>query len=62
VDGGGTSRAQVHRTSHRHVLFDPEMGPIRVVVRQVLPEQPPEMPIVENDRVAELLHLESHLQ
>ncbi len=36
VDGGGTSRAQFHMTSHRRVLFDPEMGPIPVVLRQGL--------------------------
>ncbi len=32
VDGGGTCKAQLHGTSHRRVLLDPEMRPIIVVV------------------------------
>ena len=53
LNDGGACGAQFHRTSHRRVLLDPEMGPIPVVVRQVLAEQPPEMLAVEDDGVVE---------
>ena len=51
VYGGGACRAQVHGTNHRHVLVDPEMRPIIVIVGQVLAEQPPKMLVVKNDDV-----------
>jgi hypothetical protein len=53
LDIGDTRRAQFHGTRHRRILLDPKMRPVRVVVREVLAEQPAQMLVVENDGVIE---------